>query len=119
MKLVFSNCVLYNGAESEVGKVGINLGKEFDRLCVETGIDKYFKDKSDVKHEVKEEEKDHGHSKIEVEESAGNEDGKEDANAEDEVKQEVKEEDVEDEGNGEEHQEGEAQDAGSVGNENS
>lgn len=87
MKLVFSNCVLYNGAESEVGKTGINLGKEFDRLCVETGIDKYLRqDGSEVKQEVKEEEKTGNDDGFDVENDAHD-----DQDAVD-VKTEVKEE---------------------------
>jgi len=33
MKMVTHNCILYNGAESEVGKIGTALAKEFDSLC--------------------------------------------------------------------------------------
>ena len=30
---VFHNCSLYNGIESEVGKIGSSLEKDFDNLC--------------------------------------------------------------------------------------
>jgi len=32
MRQVFQNCLIYNGVESEVGKVGIGLEREFESL---------------------------------------------------------------------------------------
>lgn len=32
MVRVFTNCVLYNGSESDVGKIGLNIQKEFEIL---------------------------------------------------------------------------------------
>lgn len=32
MSLVFNNCRLYNGVDSYVGKIGVNVRKEYDRL---------------------------------------------------------------------------------------
>ena len=41
---MFSNCVTYNGAESEIGLISKNLEKEFDRLCHDNHIDQYLHD---------------------------------------------------------------------------
>jgi len=53
MRLVFSNCVTYNGAESEIGLISKNLEKEFDRLCHDNHIDQYLHDegKSEMRTE--------------------------------------------------------------------
>lgn len=56
MKLVFSNCLLYNGPNSEIGKVGIRIEEEFDKLCKELNLDAYLKDNN---AEIKQEEKAH------------------------------------------------------------
>jgi hypothetical protein len=54
MKLVFSNCILYNGSQSEIGKIGIAIGIEFDRLCKEAAPELLAKDetKSEIKTEA-------------------------------------------------------------------
>ena len=33
MNQVFINCSLYNGAESEVGKIGVRVKDEYERNC--------------------------------------------------------------------------------------
>lgn len=46
MKLVFDNCVLYNGINSEVGKIGADLYQEFINQCQRECLAKdydYFK----------------------------------------------------------------------------
>jgi len=39
---MFSNCVLYNGAESEIGLISQNLQREFDRLSAENNLESYL-----------------------------------------------------------------------------
>jgi hypothetical protein len=38
MLLVFSNCVLYNGNESDVGKVGLEVRRQFEELARTNGL---------------------------------------------------------------------------------
>lgn len=33
MDLVFSNCILYNGTESDVGKTGLFIQDEYKKQC--------------------------------------------------------------------------------------
>jgi len=38
IKLVFYNCILYNGLESDVGKIGSYLEKEFETVCYQHNL---------------------------------------------------------------------------------
>jgi len=55
MKQVFYNCILYNGSQSEIGKIGISVQNEFERLSKEHNLESFLINdaKSEVKSEVK------------------------------------------------------------------
>lgn len=51
---MFKNCILYNGTESEVGRTGIMVEREFQRLCQENHVDQLLNDemKSEARDEI-------------------------------------------------------------------
>jgi ankyrin repeat protein len=52
MKQVFQNCLIYNGVESEVGKVGIGLEREFDSLLQSHNFYSYINGTAHNNHNV-------------------------------------------------------------------
>lgn len=63
MELVFLNCRLYNGVESYVGEIGINVNREYDNLILAFGFKEKFGGKVTIKKEDelrKEEKKEEG-----------------------------------------------------------
>jgi len=54
---MFSNCVFYNGAESEIGLISQNLEKEFERLSAENNLESYLHDeRSEMRDESRTED---------------------------------------------------------------
>jgi hypothetical protein len=50
---VFSNCVLYNGSESDVGRIGLNIQKEFENLLKTSPLNTTSSHKSGMELETK------------------------------------------------------------------
>ena len=48
MELVFYNCRLYNGTESYVGKIGVDVNREYDNLLQAYGLKERFENKVDT-----------------------------------------------------------------------
>ena len=42
MELVFLDCRLYNGVESYVGEIGVNVNREYDNLILAYGFKEKF-----------------------------------------------------------------------------
>lgn len=61
---VFSNCILYNGAESEIGLLAQALEKEFDRLSHDNQLEKYLNDDGEGEGEGEGEEDAEGRSEM-------------------------------------------------------
>lgn len=45
MELVFYNCKLYNGIESEVGQICISIQEEYHTICEQLYFDFYKQDR--------------------------------------------------------------------------
>lgn len=48
MELVFKNCRVYNGTESFVGKIGVDVNREYDNLLQAYGLKERFEQKVDT-----------------------------------------------------------------------